>query len=854
MNMSKRPPKFFDRLLQWYCIQTDLEDIQGDLYEVYYDRMEDSQIKAKWLFAMDTLRLFYPFSTQRKRSTWLRESYHFNFRNQARVAYRNLKKYPFVNSLKILGLSVAISAFFFIADYVRFHHNFDQFHENKERIYRIVTTVTSPDLQDVTAWSHAYVRDIADELAGVEHVVRLLKVEEAVIVDTDEEQFKESEVFYADPEFAKVFSYEWIEGNPNTALMDPSSVVLTESMAKKYFNTTREIVGKLLTIDKESYRVSGLVKDIPPNSDLKFDFLIPLAYGDLEEWMFVYVLLEENQNVRELEASFTNVITDYNDHYTDQGISLVYDFENITDVHFSEPKLYDTPKMDKQQINLFQLVGWIILIIALVNYINLFTTQLLQRIRNINVQMTVGASKKQLFLEFAMEATIYLGLALIIGIGITCMLRDIFTTYGDFPFFSVPVRSDSVIYLATAFMASVFATALYALIISTRKSNNQLFESKVIKAPLRKVLIGVQFALSFVVILSTLIIYLQTLHLQNQPLGFNPDQAISYQFPDYVEQSTIETIKEEFSQLSFVESTSQIESNAIPGMDAWVEEYYIPELQQTKLFEELGVDDAYDEALELKMIEGEFFTEGKHKPYRAFVINEAFLSHIGWDMEEAIGKKLNVYGHGAPIIGVVQNFYFNSPHELIKPLILGYTPQGSFAITRLSRNTEFITAIDQLEMAWFKHLPNLPFHFSFVKSDYAIQFKKEQATINVLSLVAGLVITLSLLGMYAILSMLAKAREKELGIRKVNGAQPLDLFKLFSKEFVIILVAAITVASPFIWMVLIRWLEKYPIRITLNPIYFIGIAITVIISASMIVYFQAFKAYQTNTADSLKHE
>ena len=162
--MSKKPPKFFDRLLDWYCLQTDLEDIQGDLYEVYYDRMEDSQIKANWLFALDTLKLFNPFSRQKKRQTWLSESYHFNFRNQIKVALRHIRRNPFINSLKILGLSVAISAFLFINDYARFHNNFDQFHEKKDRIFRIVTTVNSPDLQDVTAWSHAYIRDIEDEI------------------------------------------------------------------------------------------------------------------------------------------------------------------------------------------------------------------------------------------------------------------------------------------------------------------------------------------------------------------------------------------------------------------------------------------------------------------------------------------------------------------------------------------------------------------------------------------------------------------------------------------------------------------------------------------------------------------
>lgn len=852
--MSPRPPKLIDRLLQWYCLQTDLEDIQGDFYEVYEERAEESKTKANLLFTIDTLKLFNPFSKQRKRSTWLSESYNFNFRNQIRRSYRNLRKYPFINALKIVGLGVAISAYLFINDYTRFHNTFDQFHEKKNRIFRIVTTVTSPDLQDVTAWSHAYLRDIADEFSGVEHIVRLLKVEEAVIVDTGKKQFKESEVFYTDPEFSEVFSYEWLAGNSKTALIDPSSVVLTESIARKYFDSDKDAIGKFISLDKSSYRVTGIVKDIPANSDLTFDLLIPLSHEDMEEWMFVYVLLEPGKQVAGLASDFSEIMTDYNDHYTDQGIELVYDFESITEVHFSEPKLYDTPKIDRSRITLFLLVGWIILIIAMVNYINLYTTQLLQRIQNINVQMVIGASKKQLFLEFATEAFIYLGTSLGIGIGITYLSHDLMSYYSGFEFFSIPLSWTFIFYLLAFFIFCIALAALYALVVSTRKSHTQLFETKAIKAPLRKGLIGLQFALSFAMILGTLVIYLQTSYIQNQPLGFNPDQTINFQFPDYINQSKVEVIKQDLQKLDYVTSISQMESNASPGMDAWVEEYYIPSLKQTKLFEELNVDDQYSETLELKLLSGNFFTKGKHAAYRAFVVNKAFVEHLGWNTQNSLGKKLNVYGHNAPIIGVVDNFYFNSPHELIKPLVLSFSSNGPFAMAKLNSQVDLGEAISRIEMVWFKHLPELPFNFSFLKSDYEKQYQEEQASLNVLSLIAGLVITLSLLGMYAILLMLAKAREKELGIRKVNGAQPIDLFKLFSNEFIKILVLAIILVIPIIWIGVSSWLAKYPLRITLNPAHFIGIASVIILSASAVIYYQAFRSYQSNTVDSLKHE
>ncbi|MEM8894489.1 MAG: ABC transporter permease [Bacteroidota bacterium] len=811
-------------------------------------------MKANLHFIKDTLNLFNPFSDHRKRSIWLTESYHFNFRNQFNRSLRYLKNYPFINALKIGGLSMAFCAFFFIMDYVQFHKNFDGFHENKDRIYRVVTTVTSPDLQDVTAWSHAYIKDMYDEFPSVQQVVRLLKSEEAVIVDTGVKQFEESEVFFTDEEFAQVFTFDWLEGNPETALEDPNSVVLTKRMARKYFDRGEEVLGLTLSINQESYLVTGLVDDIPSNSDLKFDLLIPLHYDNLEEWSFVYLLLQPNTSIAGLERTFPEIIDYYNDDYTDEGVTLKYDFENIQDVHFSEARLYDTPKMDKDRIFLFQLIGWIILVTALVNYVNLYTTQLLRRIRNINVQLVVGASKKQLFLEFFMEAVIYFGIALLIAIALTYFSSELLGQYVDFRFFETLSIFQSSIWLALSFLCATVLSALYALVLTAKKSNLLFIETKQIKAPVRKALIGVQFALSFAMILATLVIYRQTVHLQDQSLGFNADDVITFQFPNHASQSTIEAFKTEIRQLSSVEVVSQLEAYSVPGMDPWVEDYTIDHSYNTKLIEELGVDQYYLEALQIDLISGEFFDSRKHRSQRTFVVNKAFVDHFGWQADEAIGKELNVYGFGGRIVGVTDNFFFNSPHQLIQPMVLRYYPTATNALVRLDANADYIQSVNRMETIWAMHISNSPFNFSFLASDYALQYQHENASLNVLTTISGLVIILSLLGMYAILLMLAKSREKELGIRKVNGASLINLFDLFARDLAKILVAGIVLACPLLWLGLDQWLADYPIRISLNPISFIAVAMGVMVLAAAVIYLQASKSYASNTVESLKYE
>lgn len=852
--MHPAPPKFFDQLLGWYCQQADLEDLQGDIYEVFEDRATTAPTQARLLFALDTINLFNPFSKHRKRNTWLGEAYNFNFRNQFNRSIRYLKRHPFINTLKIVGLSLALSAFLYISNYVSFHENFDSFHENRDRIYRVVTTVTSPDLQDVTAWSHGYIRDIADEFPSVQQIVRLLKVEESVLINTGAKQFEEGEVFYTDPEFWEVFSYQWLEGDASSALEEPNSVILTKTMAQKYFGVDQGIIGKTLLIDDESFQVTGLIGDIPANSDLKFDLLIPFNYSDMEEWMFVYLLLQPNTSTTDLEQSFPDVMSYYNDDYTDEGVSLQYDFENIQDVHFSEARLYDTPKMDRDRIFLFKLIGWVILLIAMANYINLYTTQLLQRIRNINIQLVVGATKKQLFVEFASEAFLYLGLAVGLGLGLTYLTVDLISLYTDFKFFEVADLWVSVTHLSTGFILSIIVLATYALTLSAHKSDLFNAETKQIKAPLRKALIGVQFALSFAMILGTLVIYQQTSYLQNQPLGFNANKVISFQFPDQARQSSIKVLKEDLRRLDAVEVVSQLDGKSVPGIDPWVEDYNIDHSTNTKLVEELSVDQHYLEALQINVVAGEFFDRKKHRAQRAFAVNQAFVNHFGWEANEAIGKPLDVYGFSGRIVGVTQNFFFNSPHQLIQPIVIRYYPTATNALVRLNSQSDLISSINKVEAVWSEHLPGVPFNFSYLSTDYENQYRHEKATLNVLAAIAALVIALSLLGMHAILIMLAKAREKELGIRRVVGATSRDLFDLFAKDFLHILLISIAMAIPILWLGLNSWLAEYPIRIALNPLTFLAVAFFILGVAGLVIFVQAHKSYRANTIEALKYE
>ena len=280
--MTSRPPKPFDRLLTWYCKQADLEDIQGDFYEVYFQRCSVSIRKANWLFMLDVLNLFNPFSKHRKRSTWFSELYRYNFKDQFVISIRHLRKHLTVNLIKISGLGIAVTAFLYIYYYTSFQQSYDHFHEKKDRIFRITTKVSSPDLEDETAWANGFLKDVLLEgSANIEQVVRMLKVENAADIRVVGKSFMEENLFFSDPGLFDVFSYELVKGNASTALSKTNSVLLTEKTALKYFGKT-DVLGKPININNRACEVTGIVKGPPGNSDLQFDIIMPFPYQNTD--------------------------------------------------------------------------------------------------------------------------------------------------------------------------------------------------------------------------------------------------------------------------------------------------------------------------------------------------------------------------------------------------------------------------------------------------------------------------------------------------------------------------------------------------------------------------------------------
>ncbi|MDN5213379.1 ABC transporter permease [Fulvivirgaceae bacterium BMA12] len=854
--MANQPPKLFDKLLSWYCRQIEFEDIQGDLYEVYFQRLAASRWKANWLFALDVLTLFNPFSNRRNRSNWLHELYHFNYKNQLTIAIRNLKKHPVVNPIKIVGLSAAIVAFLYIHDYIRFQNSYDHFHEKKDRIFRVTTAISSAELEEEAAWANGFLKDLLLEVShGVEHVIRLKRMEQAAQVKVLDQQFRENNLFFSDPELLEVMSYELIEGTVSTVLTQPNSVLLTNQTAIKYFGKT-DVLGKSIDINNQTFQVTGVIRDIPKNSDLQFDLVIPFPSENID-WALTYLLLNNKASIENLRSGFPDLVAGYLEDYTNQGINLSYQFENIVDVHFSTPKSFDSPKGNKTQVILFQLIGYIILFISLVNYINLDTSQLVQKARGLGIRKIIGASKTHLFLQFSVHAFLSFGIAALLSFILISVTRAGMRHYTNFLFFDGPPSYKFQGYLLIVFIFLVLSSAFYAM---TRFRQPQSMAVSIVrnhKFLLRKGLIGIQFALSFALILATIVIARQIELMHNQALGFNSHEVLCMELSGTSASKTnTDGLKQDLHRISAIQSVSFVGGNSIPGAHIDIDEYFIEQMESPKVVQNIVVDENFLSVLEISLTAGRFFSAAlTNESQSSVVVNEAFVKELGWETaESALGKKISGYGLQGEIVGVIQDFYFHSPHQLIQPLILEYTGHGSFAMLKFDATSNLTDVMDQTASVWKNHFPDSPFEYSLLKLDYDQQFKQETAAMKVVGTISVLVIALALLGMYAIMLMIGHFRTKEMGIRKVNGADSLDIFKLFSKEFIGVLSIALATVTPFLWIGFERWLSNYPLRVMLQPGLFMLVATAICLAVFGIIYVQARRSNKANTVDTLKYE
>ncbi len=799
------------------------------------------------------------------------------FRNYIKIAWRNLVKKKGYSAINIGGLTIGMACFLMIMMYIQNELSYDNYHENKDRIYRVVHHFKA-DGNASQIWGNGPVGSaLKSDFSEVVETVQFSGRADILLTYKDR-VFQENNCFFVDAAVFDVFSWPLISGNPKTALEAPYSIVLTERMAKKYFGNENPI-GKTIEggrtggrASEGTYTVTGVMKDIPSNSHFNFDVLMSMesfrqSRPQIFEWwgyvdFYTYFLASQNFNVNDFQAKMPGFIK--KNAELDEGDYYTISFESIKDAYLNS-NVGRQPGVtgNLSNIYIFAIIGFFILIIACINFMNLATARSMERAKEVGIRKVIGAEKRGLIYQFLGESLFLVVFASIFAIGIVlvCLPWMSEITGKNFGYTDVFKGTTMVLYIITVIITGVLAGSYPAMILSGFRPISVLkgvFRTSPKGANLRRGLVIFQFSLSIALIASTAIVYYQLDYLTNKNLGFDQEQMLVIDF-NYDEQvlSKLDAIKNTLlthPSVSSVSASRSVPGGYYPGAGTEIE---TPEgelsMQTLSLFE---VDVDFIPHFGIEMAAGRPYSRDfPTDTSAAMVVNEAALKLYGYaNPSEVVGKRFTQWGKEGKVIGVVKDFNFRSLHQTVEPMALRFEPWSSRYLTLKVQSQNLQSTISQINTLWSSTVPHRPFLYGFLDQSFKEQYVADIRFKTLFTLFSCLAILIACLGLLGLATYSAVQRTKEIGIRKVLGAEATSIVKLLSKDFVRLILIAVVIATPFSWYAMNKWLEVYAYRIAINWWVFIASGVIALVIALLTVSFYAFKAAVQNPVKSLRTE
>jgi putative ABC transport system permease protein len=791
-------------------------------------------------------------------------------KNYFRIAFRNLWKHRVFSFINILGLTVGMTACFLIFLYVRFELSYDGFHSKADRIYRLVCDIKTPtDVIKSSGPSWPMPMIIKSAFPEVESEVRVSS--SSLLFRKGDIKFQEENALFADSAFFHVFDFKLLLGDPQTVLKDPFSVVFTVTAAKKYFGNANPIGQTLLLTGKGfPVKVTGLMEDLPENSQIKADLLVSintetqnLNRGLDDDWQWndyhpsAYLLLRPNSNAQALQAKFPAFLESrYGTEMKKQQVFSSLFLEPLKDVY-----LHSTRSEGKtgniKNVYVFSFIAALILLIACINFINLTTARSAERAKEVGIRKVVGAIQWQIARQFIGESILLCSMAFVLTILLSALLIP------EFNQLSGKIISRGIFehpsFLFLLFFASIgigLLAGLYpAFVLSSFSPSTVLkgrFASSTRGNILRKGLVLIQFSLSIGFIISTIIVYNQLNYMRDQDLGFSKDQMI-------VINSEGDPGRTAFQQslkgLPGVLSTSQ--SSSVPGdrnPNVYSEiENYRGEMQITNM-DLYYVDWDYLKQFKIKMLTGRPFSrEFQSDTTQAMVINETAVKMLGYHSpQQAVGRRFNQDGRQGKIIGVVKDFHYQSLQKQIKPLSMRIEPDGCFLVSINVAADHLPATLSAIENKWRENIPHRPFIYFFLDEFFDQLYRSEDRFGKLFLNFAILAIFISCLGLFGLASYSTMQRTREIGIRKVLGASEFSILYLLSGDFLKLVLISFLIAAPVTWLFMNQWLHDFAYRIGIRWWIFIISGLLAFLVALFTISLQARKAAVASPVKSLK--
>ncbi|GEO04562.1 ABC transporter permease [Adhaeribacter aerolatus] len=795
-------------------------------------------------------------------------------KNYFNIAWRNLRKHNAFAVINISGLALGLTAFWLITLYVADEMSYDRFHANADQIYRVVHYAHWGDNQmQLAPTSAPFGPALQAEFPEVKAFVRLVP-EGGGVITYQNKRLKADDVFLADKNIFRVFSYPFLYGNPATALAKPDAIVLTESLAVKIFGSAATALNKTVKLnDQFTNLVTGVIKDVPENSHVQFSALQSLPANFTEGWqyfhLYTYLLLAPEANAKSLEAklpAFAAKNIQKEMGVPDYRLAL----QPIKSIHLHSDLDYEIGANGNiNTVYIFMAAALLILLIAIINYMNLTTARSFVRVREVGVRKVLGANQSQLIGLFLTESFLLTFLATVIAIFSIELALPYFNKFAgkELSVWQFGVGNTLFILVAFSFLISICSGSYPALFLSCFRAipalKGQLGN---LSASLlfRKSLVVFQFIIAVTMIFGSLVIYKQLSYAQTKDLGFNKEQVLTFHLESGKVREQVAVLKAQLLQSPFIEGAAvagnPIGNNNIGGLGYWFDPENTGNFNAHNVsVQELMVDADFLQTLEIKLLAGRNFSRTTDQ-FQSMLINETLMKKLGLKNPIGIKAQFNTDDKGTrgerAIIGVVKDFHTYSLQHKVEPMVLVMPPVASMQDNVYVKIQPHHTAeaLAYLTRVFKQFDPNNALEINFLDQNFARQYEAEQKQGKILLLFTILAVFISGLGLYGLATFTAAQRTKEIGIRKVLGATVANIVAILSKDFLKLVLLANVIAWPIAWWAMHNWLQNFAFKADLGLWIFVLTGVATLLIAMLTVSFQAVRSAVANPVESLRSE
>lgn len=797
-------------------------------------------------------------------------------KNYFSITWRNIRQSPLYAFINIFSLAIGLACCLVIYLFISDERSFDAFHRQKENIYRLdeVQNFAGTNVQKVALSMPGMGPFLLKEFPEITNYTRFMCRPKQLVVK-DDKRFLLPYVATVDSTFLDIFDFETLQGERTSALDEPNTMMVTEETALRFFKSADEAMGNTLTFRDKEYKITGILKNIPENSHMKFDALASMTTITSEDKQFndrwgsnflnTYLVLNPNTNIKALEEKFPAFLKRHMD-YPEVNQHYVLFLQQLDQVHLAstdiEHDYNNYRKFNGAYLDIFTLVGIFILLIASVNFMNLTTSRASHRWKEIGVRKTVGAKKLQLFVQFIFESTLLAFFSLVLGVLITILSIPLINEVIGRQLSLLPQLGHYVntIYLLIVTLGLGILTGIYPSFYMTSFNMARVLKGSGKggggRSIFRSGLVVVQFGLALAMIVSTLIVVQQLSYMKNKDLGFNKEQMMLIDMNREVNQK-FEMLRTELKRSPLILGVTA--SGQRLGENFHQTGFKVK--SDTGVFEitpsNVNVDYDYLNVYGIQLKEGRSFSKDiPTDKDMAFIINESFAKELG--LKETVGTKAGPgWYHNdtlGTIIGVAKDFNFNSLHYKINTLQMSVHPEWGYdeMSVKIDGNKAG-EAIAYVKKLWDQHI-SYPFDYSFLDEHFEKLYRSDQQMSSVVTIMAGLAILISCMGLFGLAAITTERKTKEIGIRKALGATETQITVLLSKNFTVLIIVSFVLASPVTYWLLSKWLQSFAYRIEINPLLFLlGGGVALFIALATISY-HTLRSASANPVKALRYE